>query len=437
MKIRDILLLSIVLTSSFADLGAELRSFGPKRGSVIFIHPDGAALTHWAALRLVEAGPDGMIAWDKIPRMGIYRGHPLDSLASSSHGGATAHAFGKKVLKDSYGMMGTQPLTALSGTPRSIALEAHSAGIPTGIINSGHLAEPGTGVFAASHPTRGDRTAIALKILESGLPLILSGGEIYLLPEGETGFHGEEGTRADGRNLIKEAEAAGYTVVYNKQQLMALDPAAEEKVFGVFAAVHTFNAEPEEVLAEEGLPLFFPDAPTIADMTAFALNFLSVKGEQFFLIAEEEGTDNFSNNGNAPGMLEAASRADQAIAHALEFINENEQTLLVTAADSNAGNPAIYAIDDEAGRDAPLPPFSPRGAPVDGQEGPGSIPFISAPDANGERHAFAIVWPDYGDYHGGVVARAGGLNEAFLPDNVQNTDIYRLMYATLFGELLD
>ncbi|MGJ3241793.1 MAG: alkaline phosphatase [Opitutales bacterium] len=417
-------------------VGAALNPGEPERGSVIFIHPDGAAVTHWTALRLVDRGPDGLTAWDQLDRMGLYRGHPTDSITSSSHAGATTHAFGKKVLRDSYGMNGTEPLTALSGAPHSIAIEAHKAGIPTGIVNSGHIAEPGTGVFAASHTSRGDRTIIAAKILESGLPLIFSGGERYLLPAGEQGFHGAVGVREDGRNLVAEAEAAGYTVVYHRKQLEALDPAQPEKVLGVFAAEHTFFAEPEEVLAAAGLPLYIDTAPTFGEMTAFAIEFLAAKGRPFFLVAEEEGADNFPNNGNASGMLEALRRSDAAIRSAVDYIAEQPDTLLVVAADSNAANPALTSIRNDRA-DQPLPTHDRTGAPIDGRNGPGSLPFQTAPDARGNRLPFAIVWPGYGDVHGGVIARAHGLNSGLLPMHVQNTDIYRLMYATLFGKVLD
>lgn len=437
MKLKSLLLAISLIPAALAPVQAAIQSHLPDRGSVVFLHPDGTGATHWAALRLVDQGPDGMTRWDRLEAMGLYRGHPLNSIASSSHAGATAHAYGKKVLKDSYGMNGTDPLTALSGSPMSIVMEAHAAGIPAGIVNTGHIAEPGTGVFAASHPTRREREAIAAKILASGLPLILSGGEKFMLPEGVRGFHGEAGTRTDGRDLVEEARAAGYVVVYNREQLMALDPVAVDKVFGVFAAEHTFNAEPEEVLAEAGLPLFFPDAPSIADMTAFGIAFLSAKGRPFFLVAEEEGTDNFSNNGNAPGMLEALRRSDAAIGEVLDYMLHDPDTLLVVAADSNAGNPALYSIDDPEMRDQPLPPNSPAGAPIDGVDGPESPPFMTAPDAGGVRHPFAIAWPDYGDVHGGVIARAHGLNSDRLPNHVQNVDIYRLMYATLFGIVLD
>lgn len=418
-------------------LEAALRDVSPQTGSVIFIHPDGTSLNHWAFLRLVEVGADGMTRWDEIERMGLYRGHLLDSVASSSHGGATAHAYGKKVLKDSYGMMGQEPLEALSGAPHSIAMEAHGAGIPTGIVNSGHIGEPGTGVFAASHPTRRGVNEIAEKIVASGMPLILAGGERYFLPQGTVGFHGGEGVREDGLNLIERAQELGYTVVFDKAQLMALDPAMTGKVLGVFADGNTFNDRPEEVLAEAGLPLYNPGTPSIGDMTAFALRFLSARGERFFLVAEEEGTDNFANNGNAPGTLEALRRADRAIGHALDFLQLHPETLLVTAADSNAGNPAIMAIDKPEEYAVPLPVKTRQGAPLDGQSGPEGLPFVTAPDAFGRVHYFGIAWPDYGDYHGGIVARAQGMNSHLLPAHVQNTDIYRLMYATLFGRILE
>jgi len=52
--------------------------------------------------------------------------------------------------------------------------------------------------------------------LESGVNVILGGGETDYLPEGTVGFFGEEGTRTDGRNLIEEAEEMGYEVAFTR-----------------------------------------------------------------------------------------------------------------------------------------------------------------------------------------------------------------------------
>ena len=305
-------------------------------GSAIFIHPDGSGTGAWTALRLLDRGPDGMLNWDRMERMGLYRGHQRNSLVSSSNAGATAHAFG---VKADYGAYGNDPdggLRSASGRSVSIMREAMGAGLAVGLVNSGHICEPGTGVFVADAADRGEYDAIARQIVESGAEVLLSGGEIYMLPEGVIGRHGEPGVRGDGVNLVEVARERGYAVVYTRDELAAL-PADTERVLGVFAAKHTFNDRTEEELAAAGLPLYQPDAPSVADMTAAALAFLSASGKRFLLVVEEEGSDNFANRNNAPGALEALRRADAAIGVALDFIERHPRTLLVTAADSDAG----------------------------------------------------------------------------------------------------
>lgn len=97
-----LLLLCIVLDAGAATHLAPLKK--PKKGNVIFFHPDGTSVSHWTAARMTIAGPDGTINWDRLPNMAVYRGHMKTSLTSTSHGGATTHAFGMKVDPDSYGM---------------------------------------------------------------------------------------------------------------------------------------------------------------------------------------------------------------------------------------------------------------------------------------------------------------------------------------------
>ena len=65
-------------------------------GSVVFIHPDGAGLGHWNAGRLLAAGPDGTLNWDRMERLAAYRVHQKDWLGTSSHAGGTVHAYGQK-----------------------------------------------------------------------------------------------------------------------------------------------------------------------------------------------------------------------------------------------------------------------------------------------------------------------------------------------------
>jgi len=68
------------------------------------------------------------------------------------------------------------------------------------------------------------------------------------------------------------------------------------------------------------------------------------------VVLEEEATDNFGNNNNGQGLVEAAIRADDAIGVAQDFINnEDPNTLLITSAD-NTGGPQVSDVDADADR---------------------------------------------------------------------------------------
>jgi glycerophosphoryl diester phosphodiesterase len=420
--------------------------------SVIFIHPDGTTPSHYALARYETAGPDGRINWDKMETAGSYLSHIKDQLTATSNAGAVVHAYGVKPQADSYGLdeEGNE-ITSLSAQEglteqgTTIMEEAIQAGKATAVINSGFIAEPGTGVFLADVESRDNTEEITAEIVESGVNVILGGGETDYLPEGTVGFFGEEGTRTDGRNLIEEAEAEGYTVVYTREQLESL-PDGTEKVLGIFAAEDTYNDTTEEANAEAGLDNYGQpgneNPPTVAEMLEAALPILNADPDGFMVVLEEEGTDNFSNNDNGRGLIEATTRADDAIGVAMDFINETDpNTLLLTSADSNAAGPQVYDVDAESetvgtvGVNPTLEDGSDAvEVPLDGASGRDTEPFVTAPDANGNEYPFSIAYAGLDDYPDGVLSKTYGLNAEDLPSSHENTYIYELMYRTLFGQ---
>jgi alkaline phosphatase len=413
-------------------------AFADNHGNVIFFHPDGTGLNHWTALRYLKAGPDGDINWDKMPAMALYQGHLSDSLTGTSNGGATVHAYGVKVPANSFGLANKQKITAASGKPMSIAQEALAAGKAVGLIQSGHIGEPGSAVFVSSVEQRSNVVEIASQVIASGAQVIMSGGERYMLPKGVKGRFAE-GEREDGRNLIEEAKAKGYTVVQTAEELKALDLSKTEKLLGVFAGNHTFNDQTEEKNREENKPEYLESAPTIAAMGEAALAILSRDPEGFMLVAEEEGTDNFGNRNNAKGQMQALVRVDEAIGVFERFVSANPKTLMLMAADSEAGGLQVLGSSsiDNLAEGKVLPASDANGAPLDGTDGTGSAPFMSAPDAAGLRHPFAISWGAQDDTSGNVIARAAGMNSDKLKGKVTNTGIYALMHETLFGPKID
>jgi alkaline phosphatase len=418
-------------------LGSAVAAFSaPPGGSAIFVHPDGAGANAWGVCRAATVGPDGQLAWDRIPRIGLYRGHMKDGLAATSHGGATTHAYGVKVVADSYGLDGTARVKSASGYDGSIMHEAKAAGKAVGIVNSGHICEPGTGAFLARVEKRGDVDAIAAQVVGSGAEVIFCGGEKYLLPAGAKGFHGP-GARKDGRDLIAEAKGAGYAVVYDRAGLLALGTSAA-RVLGVFAREHTFNDLSEEALAAAKLPLYAPGAPTVGEMTRAALEILGRDPDGFLLVVEEEGSDNFGNANNARGVIEALTRADGAYAVALEHLGRSPQTLLLTACDSDAGGLQAVCHPESMGNafaaGKSVPPRDINGAALHGKGGMASAPFVSAADREGRTFAYGLAFATSSDVPGAILARAAGRYSEELPADCDNTAIYRMLYRALFGK---
>ncbi len=410
----------------------------PTLGNVIFIHPDGASSCTWAAGRALLVGPDGDLHWDLLPAIAVYRGHMADSLTATSNGGATTHAYGVKVASDAFGRTAGGPRGAQivddNGASRSVAAQALASGLSVGLVQSGTITEPGTACFLANSDDRHNHTDIAAQLIESGAAVILGGGERYCLPAGRRGVYGV-GVRDDGRNLVDEAKQLGYTVVHSRQQLLALSDDTS-KVLGLFADKHTFHAATEERLAASKLPHYQPEAPTIAEMTDVALRILNAKNTRFLLVIEEEGTDNFGNHNNAAGVFEALHRADEAIGVSRAFVEAHPNTLVLTAADSDAGGMRMYGLVLHPDKPKPdvLPEYDRNGAPIDGVGGTGTQPFWSKPDRNGQRLPFGIVWAANDDISGGVVVRAAGINSKLVYGSMDNTDIARVIRATLFGD---
>jgi alkaline phosphatase len=405
-------------------------------GSVIFLHPDGTSHGSWMATRFVTVGPAGKLHWDRLPQIALYDGRLANSLSASSNGGATTHAWGVRAERVSFGF--TEPdARALSGFAGPLMIEAQAAGKAVGIVQTGAHYEPGSAVFLTSSGHRDDHAAISLGVLASGAQVLLGAGEAWFLPTGTNGRHGP-GRRTDGRDLVKEAQAAGYTVLFTRDELFACEPSSQGKYLGLFAHDHTFNDRKEEELRAAALPMYSPDAPTYAEMIAFALRVLAPAPHGFFLVAEEEGTDNFANKNNAAGTLLASQRVDEGIRVAREFVDANPSTLLLVAADSNAGGLTVFGPRaSEQFATSPLRPTDSNGAPIDGRDGTGTLPFIALPDEAGRELPFWIGWATTDDTSAGVIVRAAGFNSDRVRGDIDNVGLYRLMYFTLFGREAD
>ncbi len=325
------------------------------------------------------------------------------------------------------------PIVNAVGRRETLMQEAKRRGLRVGVINSGSITEPGTAVFLASAKNRDDYEVITASVLESGADIIMGGGEEWMLPEGVIGRHGV-GRRTDQRNLILETQSRGYIVVYDKTDLVNTT-SNTTKLLGVFANKHTFRDLPQDVLTAQNKSHYWESAPTVAEMTHKALEIL--QGSRFFLVVEEEGADNFANVNNAPGVLEALRRADEALGVARKFLQHNPDTLVVTTADSEAGGWDVIGINPdchEQRKYVMIGRYS-NGAPY-GLNASGE-PFLTAPDATGRRLEFVLTWATKSDTSGGIIVRAEGKDADKVRGSLSNIDIYAIMRGALFSDGLD
>ncbi len=364
-----------------------------KADNVIFIHADGASLGHFTATRLLFYGSDGMLNWDKLPNIAVTTNHIANQLTPDSASGAVAHATGIKTNHGYYGLDTDQrPIP-------TVMQDAMDAGRIVGLINTGSITEPGTGVFVASVDSRDNKEEIASQILQVGVDIILGGGEQWFIPKGVMGRHGT-GHRKDGRNLVEEAKALGYTVVFDAKELSAV-PSKVEKILGLFSDGAIHSTFPRKGYKEH--------APSLAQMLDIAVKIAAKQSEKsaspagFLLIVEEEGIDDFSNINNERLMMHATKRVDDAIGVALKHAASNPETLVITTADSNAGGPQISKSWFD-------------------------FKNFSTPDGM----VFSIDWSGIGkDYGSSTITRAYGKHSELIKGTIDNTYINTVIRKAL------
>lgn len=467
-------LVVLIIILSFAIMSNASPNNGRASGknAVFFIHPDGTDQSHYTLMRLIHYGADGESNWDKLPNVAIYKSHMADSVTGTSHGGATTHATGIKWPWNTFGAPG-----------KTIVHEAMDAGYAVALIQSGHIAEPGTAAFVAYSPGgRGEAAEIAKKVIESGVPIIMAGGERWLIPNTKRAFHPDRkgnnyepmGSRTDGLDLIEYARSQGYTVVYTREQLMNINPRRVNKLLGVFAYDHTFFDISERrlhainLVDPNGRPILYePNAPTVKEMLEVSIKILKRIGKRgFFVVLEEEGTDNFPNGGmNAEGTIEAAKRADDAIGLAFDYAKRNPNTFILTAADSTAGAVQIYdpyvyqpsmievVNEVEYLRDLVIDPCSAvrtdrREPLVDGitdfslwHPNTNNTHFRERPFISRDNYKFFVMWNACGgpDFGGGTIVRAYGSGRMGpiaedVKGTIDNTMIYHYLKRALHIE---
>ena len=181
-----------------------------------------------------------------------------------------------------------------------------SLGRRAGLITTSSITDATPAAFGAHEISRGSRTQIGIDYFTQTRPNVLLGAAFGI--------------------STQQATTAGYTVVTDRNQLLAVDADAVTHLSGQFGGT-------DMPLMINGLG----NKPHMTNMTAVALALLAVETNGFFLLVENEHIDTLGHaNSIAPLVHEVIALSD-AVRTALDWATNRTDTLILVTADHETG----------------------------------------------------------------------------------------------------
>ncbi len=388
------LLVSVAVTAALAapshsgsllvEVPVDRAAEPPTARAILLFVGDGMGDAHRTAARWKSVGQGGALAMDAAPFGGWTRTASADSSVTDSAAAATALATG---VKTDNGVIGQDP----AGNPLITILErAQARGLAVGLVTTTQMAHATPAAFAAHVDSRGMMAEIASQMLAAGVDVLLGGGEDEFLPDTATGCYPQPGERTDGRNLIDEAVAAGYTYVCDEAAFDAVDPVSTTHLLGLFA--------------DEGMTQ--PFSPSLVEMTQKAIDILSQDPDGFFLMVEGGQIDWAAHANDATLVISDTLEFDGAVAAGQAHAATAGNVLVIVTGDHETGGMSV-ALESS-------------GAPD--EDGPFEMP---------DGTEFYVNWTTGSHTAADVPTTAQGPWSGLLAGSYENTHVHDVMRAAL------
>ena len=340
--------------------------------NIIFFLGDGMGPTTITAARIYKYGEDGSLTMDTLERTARIKTFSADAQTTDSAPSMAAYMTGVKMNnevismspetvatnpgRDANGNLGVNNCAASNGTPAATILElAKAKGKAVGTITTTELTHA-TPATAWSHIcNRNAQYQIAAQLvpggagfntaLGDGVDVLMGGGRNHFTPYGAGNTTG----RADGRNLLTELAAKGYTVAANKTEMNA---ATGKKFIGLYSS----RSHLEYELDRTATPPLGEGAaqPSLAEMTVKAMDLLAQNTNGYFLMVEGGRIDHALHGTNAKRALTDTIAFDDAIKAALAKARLTDPTLANTLIVVTADHDHTLAFNGYGKRGNPI-----------------------------------------------------------------------------------
>ena len=256
---------------------------------------DGTGLNQITASRLAIGGPDHKLSIDQLPHQGISLTHSFDDIYTDSAAAATAWATGFKT-KNKY-----LSINAEKKKLKTILEMLDSKGYLSGIVATSSVTHATPAAFYSHIDSRYKEIEIANQLVNSSVNISLGGGqEFFDLDELKKTHH-----------LLTNKESLKKNFITSK------------RIIGLFD--------------KDGI-VRSPDKPSQREMTDFALEQLkNNKCSGFFLMTEGSQIDWAAHDNNIVKMIEEFKDFDETIMDLINFVTEDQETLLIITADHETG----------------------------------------------------------------------------------------------------
>ena len=304
LAIIGLMLIILATTTTLAYTNVTYQQPTTKVKNVIFLIGDGMGLSH---IRLTQLAY-GRLALEYFTDIGIVYTDTLSGEVPDSAAAGTALATG---VKTENGMISMVPVNGKLVSVMTLLELAQKLGKSTGLITTTRITHATPAVFASHVPDREMEVEIAEQLIEHGVDVLMGGG-----------------LKRFSEDLLEKAREEGYTVIFNKTQLLELEGA--KKVLGLFAWSHIpYVLDRDETV------------PSLVDMVAKAIDILDDNPNGFFLMVEGGRIDHAAHGNDAPSVVAETKEFDEVVGLALNYALSRDDTLVIVVADHETGGLAV------------------------------------------------------------------------------------------------
>lgn len=180
--------------------------------------------------------------------------------------------------------------------------------------------------FCVSTKSRNDQEGIAETYLSVNFDVMMGGGQKY--------FDGAK--RKDKKDMYAAFKSKGYQVAKTKAEMLAATN--DKPLLGVF-----FEDSLPYSIDHKSIKDLGNVVPTLAEMTRKAIDQMSAHSEGFVLQVEAGKVDWAAHANDISGLLYDQVAFDEAVKVAMDFAENDQETLVIITTDHGNSNPGLIA----------------------------------------------------------------------------------------------